>query len=90
MTQSTPEMIVSGVSYTVVQVEGRTPAGLDDFVGTKEFVVEGLTGTHTIHGEGSTVDETVRVHQKTEGLDQKDLRVWTVHAGAEGGFQAEC
>ena len=32
MTYPTPEMVVSGVPYLVVEVEGREPSDLADFV----------------------------------------------------------
>ena len=88
MTDTTPEMVVSGVPYAVTTVDGRIPPGLEDFVGLTSFVVSGRTGEHQVAGEGDLHDGTVRFYEKTVGGIGKDVRVWTVRP-TEDGFCAE-
>ena len=84
MTDTTPEMVVSGVPYTVREVEGREPSDLDAFVGLTEFVVEGRTGEHHVAGEGDRHDDEVRFYEKTAGGTGKDVRVWKLVRTDEG------
>jgi hypothetical protein len=88
MTDTTPEMVVSGVPYTVTSVDGRPPTTLDDFVGLTAFVVTGRTGEHQVAGEGDLHDDVVRFYEKTSGGIGKDVRVWTLRP-TEDGFCAE-
>lgn len=88
MTSTTPEMIVSGVAYTVVEADGHPPRKMVDFHGTARLVVDGPTGRHELLGEGSVVDGLLRFHQKTPG-DGKDVRTWHVHQDDDGVFRAE-
>lgn len=87
MTYSTPDMIISGVPYEVVEVGGRSPGDLHDLVDDATFVLEGPTGRHEVTGEGSRVEGGVRFHQKAPP-DGKDVRVWLVRA-TDGGLLAE-
>lgn len=88
MTSSTPEMVISGVPYAVVEVDGRAPDGLARFVGERRLVVEGQTGRHEVSGDGFVDDEgTVRFHEKAPD-GGKDVRVWKVSSTPEGAFVA--
>lgn len=88
MTYPTPEMVVSGVPYLVVEVEGRVPSSLADFVTATRFVVQDGDGTRSVAGEGHHADDAVRFHEKAGDGEGKDLRVWCVRPG-DGGFTAE-
>jgi hypothetical protein len=88
MTSSTPEMIISGVPYTVIEADGHQPRAMDDFHGTAHLVVDGPTGRHELLGEGAVVDGDLRFHEKTLG-DGKDIRTWCVHQDDDGAFRAE-
>ncbi|EYR62624.1 hypothetical protein N866_06790 [Actinotalea ferrariae CF5-4] len=81
-------MIISGVPYAVLEVDGHEPTGLGDFDGTTQLVVEGSTGRHVLMGEGCMVDGTLRFHEKTPP-DGKDVRTWAVHHDDDGAFRAE-
>lgn len=88
MTYTTPDMVVSGVPYTVAEVGGRPPTSLDEFVEHCEFVLQGTTGQHLVAGEGTRDGDTVRFHEKAERGEGKDVRVWTISPTDEG-FCAE-
>jgi hypothetical protein len=85
---TTPQMVVSGVPYTVVSVDGRAAVDLDDFVGLGHFVVTGQTGEHQVAGEGDRHEDEVRFYEKTLDGIGKDVRVWKVVA-TDDGFCAE-
>lgn len=87
MTAPTPEMIISGVPYRVLEVDGREPVALEDFAVAPGFLLEGGTGRHQVVGEGSLLDDGVRFHEKA-GEGGKDVRVWRINADPEG-FVAE-
>lgn len=91
MTDSTPSMIASGVPYGVTDVEGHTPASLDEFTGQVTMHAHGPTGDHEVAGSGQEEhDGSVRVHEKDHHGTGKDVRVWTVSPAADGeGFDAE-
>lgn len=88
MNVPTPQMIVSGVPYRVVDVGGHPPVGLGEFLGDAGFLVEGATGRHQVVGEGAVLDDAVRFHEKVEE-GGKDVRVWHIHRAPDGGFVAE-
>ncbi len=87
MTATTPEPVVSGVPYAVLDVDGREPRELAEFTGEVRFALAGKTGRHEVVGLGQELDGHVRFHQKaTPG--GKDVRVWSVRAVDGGGFVA--
>ena len=89
MSYPTPQPVVSGVPYTVVDVDGRTPSELDDVVGpTVALTVEGTTGRHTIRGAASRVDGTVRLYEKAEDGVGKDMRTWRIDRDGDGALIA--
>lgn len=102
MTYSTPETVVSGVPYRVLEVNppgmpGRGSAGpeqelsggLDRFVGPATFVVQGRTGRHTVSGEGTADGHAVRFHEKDVRADGKDVRVWRLYHAEDASLVAE-
>ena len=90
MTYSTspPQPVVSGVPYPVLEVNGVRATGLSDFVGTVAFQIDKGGAPYVIDGEGRERDGGVRVHEKN-GRGGKDVRVWRVFAGPDGGYLAE-
>ena len=85
---NTPEPVVSGVPYPVTDVDGRPASGLSDFVGTVEIRIDKNGAPYLINGEGREREDSVRLHEKN-GKGGKDIRVWQVHTGPDGGFVAE-
>lgn len=89
MTYSPPAPVVSGVPYAVLDVGGRTPQAVEDFAGRVTVTVEGSTGRHVLCGDASVTDGAVRLHEKSEDGDGKDVRTWRITPTDGGGFCAE-
>lgn len=87
MTMPTPDIVVSGYPYAVLEVGGREPADLTDFEGGVELVLDGKTGHKGLVGESRVDGESARLHEKG-GPGGKDIRVWTIRPGDDGGFVA--
>ncbi|MFH5821114.1 hypothetical protein [Georgenia sp. AZ-5] len=89
MTSSAPDFVVSGVPYSVTDVEGRTPAGTGDLTGRTTFAVEGYTGRHVVSGEGVLADDgSVRFLEKDPAAG-KDVRAWRIREEADGRLVAQ-
>ena len=88
MTTSTRESVASGRPYLVVEVSGRQPAELDDFVGDVTFVAVMDTRTYRIEGTGARDDAGVRFSQK-DAATGKDVRTWQITSTAAGDFEAQ-
>ena len=87
MSQPTPDLVISGVPYVVVEVDGHAPDTVAGLATAGEFVIEGGTGRHVVRGEGSGTDDGVRFHEKG-GPGGKDIRVWNIRPGSEGAIVA--
>jgi hypothetical protein len=83
-----PQPVVSGVPYLVLDVNGAPAGGLSDFVGTVAFQINTDGVPYSIDGEGRERDGAVRIHEKN-GRGGKDIRVWRVYVGPDGGYLAE-
>jgi len=88
MTYSSSESVASGRPYLVVEVSGRQPAELDDFVGDVAFVAVMDTRTYRIGGTGARDDTGVRFWQK-DAATSKDIRTWQVVVADSGDFEAQ-
>ena len=88
MTYPTPALVASGVPYAVRTVNDRSPSSMDDFDGLVAVAVEGVTGTHVIHGISAHADGTVRLFEKSDDGVGKDVRTWDIHPGTTAGFTA--
>jgi hypothetical protein len=88
MTYPTPELVASGVPYTVRTVNDRSPSSMSDFDGVVAVAIEGVTGAHVIHGTSAHADGTVRLYEKGEDGVGKDIRTWDIHPGTPAGFTA--
>jgi hypothetical protein len=88
MHSTSPEPVISGIPYPVTEVGGSPATNLDEFVGTVEIQIDKHGTPYLIDGEGRHRDGGVRVHEKN-GRGGKDVRVWQVYAGPDGGFVAQ-
>jgi len=88
MTYSSGESVASGRPYLVVEVAGRHPADLDDFVGDVVFVAVMDTRTNRIEGTGARDAAGVRFSQK-DAVSRKDVRTWQITSTAAGDFEAQ-
>ena len=71
-------------AYPVVEVKGRHPTGLDDFLGVTSFAVmkDGLT--YRVFGTGDLRTGMVRFQQQDLGWDGRDIRTWTITSTPHG------
>lgn len=88
MSYGTPEPVISGAAYEVVAVDGHPPTDLDAFTGHARFSLRRGDSTHDVLGEGRSHEGGVRVHEKSEHADGKDLRIWEVTRTDDGRFEA--
>ena len=85
---SNRESVASGRPYLVVEVSGRQPEELDDFVGDVWFVAVMDVHTYRIEGTGARDAVGVRFSQK-EAATGKDLRTWQISVVGSGEFEAQ-
>ena len=86
---STAEPVASGQTYRVAEVNGRAPAGLDEFVGDVDLLLSRGGTSLRIVGSGSRQQDTARVHQKDPASPERDVRVWIVRENLGATFLAE-
>ena len=90
MSFGTPEVIISGRSFPVLEVSGHRPDALRDFVEAASFTLDLDGTTYQVQGTGRAVDDQVRYHEKDLAHSGKDVRVWSVtRHDDDGGFYAE-
>ncbi len=83
------EPVGSGQQYPVTDVDGRSPLSLESFAGDVCLTLIRNGSAVQMLGSGCAVaGDGVRFHQKDPGPDGKDIRVWTITAGAGGTFLA--
>ena len=70
--------------YPVVEVKGRRPTGLDDFLGVTSFAVMKGDLTYRVFGTGDPGTGMVRFHQQDLGWDGRDIRTWTITSTPHG------
>ena len=89
MNNTTPDAVASGMPYRVVDIAGRAPHSLDQFVGDTHFVVDKAGALSTVNGQGAVRGECVRFHEKggVAGAG-RDTRVWTITQTDVGEFVA--
>ena len=78
MTMATDGPVISRPPYTVTEIDGRPPTGLDGCVGERTLTLVGNGLTHRIRGTGIDHQRGIRFHQKDLGPDGQDVRVWTI------------
>ncbi|QCB92377.1 hypothetical protein [Cellulomonas shaoxiangyii] len=81
---TTVDPIVSAVPYEVLEVQGRTPVALTDFVGTVSVLLRGSTGEHVVCGQGTADTHTAVLQEKSNDGVGKDVRRWSVVADGDG------
>ncbi len=88
MTFPAPRPVISGKAYPVHQARGRAPEELGDFTGDGSVLIDLDGETYTIWGPGVQSGDSVRVHEKSDEGQGKDIRVWVVRQGGDGAFTA--
>jgi hypothetical protein len=71
-------------TYPVVEVKGRAPVSLEDFLGVTSFTVIKAGLTYRVFGTGHPDNAVVRFQQQDLGWDGRDLRAWTITATPSG------
>jgi len=89
MSFATSMMVVSGKPYRVLQVSGRAPSDLADFLDAEEFTMDMEGEPYLVRGSGSRSESDVRFHEKDMDHDGKDVRVWRLSHHEDGDFLAE-
>lgn len=89
MTFATPEPVVSGRPERILHANGHEPRALDDFVGGAEFTIELHGHEVRVIGVGVGDKHGVRFHQKDDGPDGKDVRLWRITGDHVNGWFAE-
>ena len=83
--------MISGVAYTVIEIDGRPPTGLAGCLGDRTLTLVRSGLSHRVRGTGTNHPGGVRFQQKVLGPDGKDLRVWTItHPGDDVLLARHC
>lgn len=87
---SAPAPIISGMPYTITEIDGSEPHSIDDFARDEASFAIDLQGmTYRVAGDGARRGEGVRFHEKDVSADGKDIRIWNVSRREDGRFIAE-
>ena len=70
--------VISGLTYTVTEFDGRAPTGLAGCLGDRTLTLVGNDLSHRVRGTGIDHPGGIRFHQKDLGPAGKDVRVWTI------------
>ncbi len=70
--------------FLVGEVNGRRPAGLDDFIGVTTFTVINRDLTYRVFGYGQLDAELVQFPQQDIGWDGGDIRTWLITDDTDG------
>jgi len=74
--------VISGLAYTVTEIDGHPPTGLAGCLGDRTLTLVGSGLSHRVRGTGIDHLGGVRFHQKDLGPGGRDVRVWTItHPG---------
>ena len=77
MTVATGGSVISGLAYTVTEIDGHLPTGLAGCLGDRTLTLIRSGLSHRVRGTGTDHPDGIRFHQ-TDGPDSKDVRVWTI------------
>jgi hypothetical protein len=83
MSSTPPLPVISGKPYAVRSVRDRAPSSLEDFLGETSFVLDLDGEAYVVHGPGVTADPGVRVFEKADRGQGKDIRCWLVVAAPD-------
>jgi len=78
MTMATDGPVISGLAYTVTEIDGHPPTGLAGCLGDRTLTLVGSGLSHRVRGTGIDHLGGVRFHQKDLGPGGRDVRVWTI------------
>ena len=78
MTVTTDGPVISGLTYTVTEIDGHPPTGLAGCLGDRSLTLVGNGLSHRVRGTGADHPDGIRFHQKDLGPAGRDLRVWTI------------
>jgi len=81
--------VLSDDNYTVTEVAGHAPAGLDDVVGATTVVVTRDGHDYRLVGTGARTAGAVQFHQKEIGSAGDEVLVWTIVDRGNGRLVAE-
>ena len=70
--------------YPVVEVKGRRPAGLEDFLGVTSFAVMKGDLPYRVFGTGDLRTGMVHFQQQDLGWDGRDIRTWAISSTPHG------
>ena len=91
MPMATDGPVISGLAYTVTEIDGHLPTGLAGCLGDRTLTLVGSGLSHRVRGTGIDHLGGVRFHQKDLGPDGRDVRVWTItHAGDDVLLAQHC
>ncbi len=89
MTTTEGSAVLSEDAYTVTEVAGHAPDGLDDVVGATTVTVTRDGHDYRLIGTGARTAEAVRFHQKEIGSAGDEVLVWTIVDRGDGRLVAE-
>ena len=78
MTMATDGPVISGLAYTVTEIDGRAPTGLAGCLGDRTLTLVGNGLSHRIRGTGIAHPAGIRFHQKDLGPAGQQVRVWMI------------
>jgi hypothetical protein len=81
--------VLSEDDYTVTEVAGHAPAGLDDVVGATTVTVTRDGQNYRLIGTGAMTGGAVHFHQKEIGSAGDEVLVWTILERGDGRLVAE-
>jgi hypothetical protein len=88
MTFFASDPVPSGLAYDVVSVGNEQPERLEQFIGDATFAISRGGAESRIAGRGSAAGDGVRFQEKDLRHAGKDVRVWQISPGPDGGFTA--
>ena len=78
MASAAAEPVESGQGYTIIEVDGREPGSLDEFIGDVHLILARNDLRLHVVGAGSRSGDAVRFYQKDLTLHDRDIRVWSL------------
>ena len=70
--------VISGVTYTVIEIDGHPPTGLAGCLGDRTLTLVRSGLSHRVRGTGTDHPDGIRFYQKDLGTEGKVVRVWTI------------
>ena len=70
--------VISGVTYTVIEIDGHPPTGLAGCLGDRTLTLVRSGLSHRVRGTGTDHPDGIRFYQRDLGTEGKIVRVWTI------------